>query len=497
MSLTKRSLNKVYPRLDEIANDRSCGYACDVSFGADPKLSKVQAILLEERAEQLGQSINNVPLARELSEFIRRVADPMAARIRPLALAPKIGCTADQILQACYVGIEVGLLNLSWDIICPVCQIAADNFNSLKHIESHVHCKVCNLEFKPDFADSVEAIFSVHPEIRDVERKTYCIGGPYHAPHVLAQNCLLANQQVDVGVALRAGRYGISGPQLSVLGTLDVEDDAVASRAEFVIGGDVTAGLPTLRSGDACVSVKNQTELEVLVRLEQRANRDDALSAAIASQHSLFRKLFPADVRVAEQLVGMSRAYLLGFRHVEADGLLEQIGDIQVREHWARLQELIPTEQPGCKIIECTHESLIASFDVLEDLLGTLLVLICDGQAKSTIPVAESCFAVSLGEVLTGTAANQPTTFGKTVRESKKLLIELPASTLAMPRDIFETLQQRSGSTDIESVGNKQNESTQMRRAPRIGEQLLQRFELTDAADTDSVYVKLALREQV
>ena len=491
--LTKRSMDKVYARLEEIANDRSCGYACDVSFGVDPKLSKIQSRLLEERLEQLGQSINNVSLARELGQFIRRAADPMVARIRPLALAPKLNCTEDQALQACYTSIEAGLLNFSWDIICPVCRIAADNFISLKQIESHVRCKVCNVEFRPNFADSVEAIFSVHPEIRSVELKTYCIGGPFHAPHVLAQNSLLANQQVDVGVVLREGRYGIAGPQLNAHCELDVEDDAIASRAEFIIGGGADNELPTLRSGNACVSFKNETEMEVLVRLEQRANRDDALSATVASQHLLFKKLFPNDLRVVEQLVGVSKAYLLGLRHTQADALLDQVGDIQVRENWAQLQQIIPTEQPGCRIAECSHESLIASFDKLEDLLSTLLTLLSAGQAKTSIPTGECCFAVQMGEVMTGITANQPTTFGKTVRQSKKQLSDLSANELAVPRDIFEVLQ-RSGAMAAEAVKTSKGELSQTQRAMNICELLLQRFELTDEAGTDSSFVKLALK---
>ena len=396
--LTKRSLNKVYPRLEKIANDKSCRYACDLSFGANPKLSKVQASLLDERVAQLGQSINNVSLATELGEFIRRVADPMAVRIRPLTLAAKFRCTDDQVLQACFAGIDAGLLNFSWDIICPVCRIAANNFGTLDQIKSHVHCQVCNLDFKPDFADSVEAIFSVHPEIRFLELKTYCIGGPFHAPHVLAQNLLLAGQQTDVGVVLKAGRYGISGPQINMPGNLNVADEAVAERVEYIVGGSLHAELPTIRSGNACVSFKNRTDVEVLVRLEQRASRDDALSATIASQHSLFKKLFPNEVKTVEQLVGVSRVYLLAIRHTQAATLLDQVGDIQVRENWAQLQQTIPSDQVGREIVECTHESLIVSFDLFDDLLSTLLTLLTDSPAKLTMPVHECCFAIAMGE---------------------------------------------------------------------------------------------------
>ena len=492
--LTKRSLDKVYPRLDKIANDRSCGYACDVSFGAEPKLSKVQTKRLEERVEQLGRSIHDIALANELGDFIRRVADPLAARIRPLALAPKLNCSEDQMLQACYTSVEAGLLNFSWDIICPVCRVAADNSSSLKQIEAHVHCKVCNVDFKPSFADSVEAIFSVHPEIRDVELKTYCIGGPYHAPHVLAQNRLLASQQVDVGVALRAGQYGISGPQLDTLGKLNVEDDAVASRAEFIIGGDTGHDLPTLCSGNACVSLINQTNIEVLVRLEQRTSREYALSATAASQHPLFRKLFPSDVKTVEQLVGLSKVYLLAFRHTEADTLLDQVGDMQVRENWSQLQQLIPTDRLGCEIVECTHELLIVSFSLLDVLLSTLLKLLTDSPTRS-IPVDECCFAILLGEVMTGTAANQPTTFGKTVRNSKKLLTELSANELAMPSTVYGTLLQTELATN-EIDGESEPEPAQSQPATNPSRQLLQYCESSGVknTETDATFVKLALR---
>ena len=38
-----------------------------------------------------------------------------------------------------------------------------------------------------DFANSVEMIFRVHPEVREADLGVYCIGGPSHSPHVVAQ----------------------------------------------------------------------------------------------------------------------------------------------------------------------------------------------------------------------------------------------------------------------------------------------------------------------
>ena len=482
----KRKLDKVYARLAKIAIDESCGFACDLSFGAEPKLTKAQSDCLDERTLRLGQLIKNAPLARRLGEFIRRVADPMAVRIRPLDLADKLGCQDDQALQACFTSVEMGLLNLCWDIICPVCRVAADNVSGLAQIESHTHCKVCNIDFEADFAKSVEAIFCVHPDIRKIEKKTYCIGGPFHAPHVLAQNRLLVGQHVDVGVALNPGRYAVTGPQLDRQAEIEVEADAVMHRAEYVIGSDGSQDMPTVCAGSACVHIENQSDIEVLVRLEQQSKREKTLTASRASQHTLFKKLFPADVKTAEQLVGMANVYLLAIRHTEADALIDQVGDVQVRENWSQIQSLFPVEDAGCRIVECNHELLIASFGMLEDLCTIFLKLLDNAAAatgKARIPINECCFTVQSGEVMTGAAGNQPTTFGKPVRDTRKLLSQMSAGEFVLPSDIYKLMNRPTAGEEGTFVAT-QSEPV-----------LSQWMELIDQRPEQPV-VKMALRER-
>ena len=57
--------------------------------------------------------------------------------------------------------------------------------DTLRAIAEHAHCEACHLDFQLDFANSIELIFRVHPEIREADLGTYCIGGPAHSPHVL------------------------------------------------------------------------------------------------------------------------------------------------------------------------------------------------------------------------------------------------------------------------------------------------------------------------
>ena len=429
--MTKRSLDRVYSRLEQLANDDSCRYACDFSFSKPTRLSSLQLKNLAQRSEQLASKISNRPLAKEFSKLLQAVAQPFAARIRPIPLAEKLECSVEESLRICLNSVEVGLLNMYWDIICPICRVSSGKASSLSRIQAHGHCEVCNLDFEIEFSKSVEVVFSAHPEIRPTEQKTYCIGGPYHAPHVLAQNRLLATQFVDIGTSLTQGSYEVCGPQIAEPAEIKVNDQAVASRAEVAVGVPSAPALPDLRSGSTCIHIENQSNIEILVRLEQTTGQSESMTASTACQHPLFKKLFPSEVIAPENLVDLSNVYLLAIKHLNSDALIDQVGDIQVRNYWTELQNKFPVDTEGCEIIECTHDSLMVSFGLIEHLLGVLNSIFTE-KSDDGIPISECCFAINSGEVMTGGQANQPVAFGKTIRRTSQMLTKASVHSLVL-----------------------------------------------------------------
>jgi serine/threonine protein kinase len=445
--MTKRSLNRVYAQLEEIANDKSCGYACDVSFSKPIKLSPAQQKLLMGRQEELATHVSNRKLTLEFAEFLGTVSDAFAARIRPIPLAEKLNCSLEESLQICLRGVEVGLVNMSWDVICPVCRISASNVSSLTRVQGHSHCEVCNLDFEVDFSKSVEVIFSVHPEIRQIELKTYCIGGPFHAPHVIAQNRLLANQFVDVGTVFAPGNYEICGPQIIQQTAIKVRQDAIASRAEVVIGGVSATQLPDLQPGAACIHIENESQSEILVRLEQAADREASVTAATACQLPLFRQLFPAETVEPAGLIDLSNVYLLAIKLLDAEALIERVGEIQVREYWTQLQTELFPESPDGEVIECTHESLLIKFNVFDQLTETLNSILSLKNPQG-LPVEQCCFAISSGEIMTGSQTNQPVAFGKTIREIKRTLSNVTQCSVVLPSNLYQMIASSDSISD-------------------------------------------------
>ena len=115
-----------------------------------------------------------------------------------------------------------------------LCQVT----DTLREIAEHAHCEACHLDFELDFANSIELIFRVHPEIREADLGTYCIGGPAHSPHVVAQMRVAPRERIELELELPEGSYRLRGPQLPWSADFRVEKTASARRWDI----DLAAG---------------------------------------------------------------------------------------------------------------------------------------------------------------------------------------------------------------------------------------------------------------
>ena len=82
-------------------------------------------------------------------------------------------------------------------------------------MKDHGKCEACQLDFELDFANSVEMIFRVHPEVREADLGVYCIGGPAHSPHVMAQVRVAPSERIELDLGLSEGKYQIPRPAIA------------------------------------------------------------------------------------------------------------------------------------------------------------------------------------------------------------------------------------------------------------------------------------------
>jgi class 3 adenylate cyclase len=373
--------------------------------------ARLQAV--QERLLDLGLDSDAV---HRLCDFVRWAPAQAVARIRPRALARRFRLDHRDMLRACLHGAREGLLLLLWDIVCPRCRIPSSVAESLRVIAERGRCDVCDVDFEHDFGSSVEVIFRVHPQVRPSDLGTYCVGGPGHSPHVLAQVALAAGERFEMDLGLDEGSYEVRGRPFTSAWSFRVQHGARLSRWEVAL----RAGLPAAQdrhvaSGRQRLVLANDYDREVLVRLERGGNREEAITAAEVATTALFRELFPAEILAPGLLVGVGH---VAFLFVELCDAWATAAEADV---FAALSRLRTTAEEhgtlhGGAVVKLHGDGVLLSFHDVASATRAAAALHAQPDARAWR------IAVHAGPALATTINERLDYFGRTVRDAAALL---------------------------------------------------------------------------
>jgi eukaryotic-like serine/threonine-protein kinase len=407
---TRRKLDRVYRRIDEVLRHKAGAGLVD-AFEEPARLSGAAQRRLDEGLDALARHAIDPHVVEQLGAYLATAPAQEVSRIRPIALARRLGLDAEEVCNACLHATRAGLLTLSWDLLCPLCRIPSQLEDTLKAVRDHAHCPACAVDFEVDFSRSVEMIFRVHPSIREAETGTYCIGGPAHSPHVVAQVRVAAGERLELPLELAEGAYRLRGPQLPSAVDARVERGLYPSRWEVDLGRLESAQVVVLRVGAQMLALANTHHQELVVRLERTAPRDDALTAARAASMALFRELFPGEVLGPGQLVSVSTITLLATELAGIRGLAERDGENRafdvLHEHLRQVDSL--ARRHGGALLKAVGDGAIAAFHEPAGAVRVALELACPAEADLRL-------AVHRGPALAATINDRLDYFGGSVR---------------------------------------------------------------------------------
>jgi serine/threonine protein kinase/class 3 adenylate cyclase len=425
----RKRLEAVYRRIDATVQAQATGggaMAVD-PFEEPPRLAGSKSARLERLLNRLVEQGVDSTVVERLGEYLARGASQDIARIRPLALAERFQLDPNQVVAACLYGVREGLLELHWDLLCPLCRTSSQVIDTLRAIREHGRCEACNLDFRLDFANSVELIFRAHPEVREADLGTYCVGGPAHSPHVFAQIRVAPFERIELELDLPEGSYRLRGPQLPRAVDFHVSAAATMRRWEIELAApaDLEAA-GTLRPGGQVLVLKNRHDRELLVRIERTVSRGDALTAARAASLALFRALFPGEVLAPGQLATVSTATFLltALDPSQADALYQELGDAGafgvLHAHFERLSSAI--RQGGGAVVKTLGEGVLAVFSDVAAAARTALELPDHLAASDTIRSLRLRVAIHRGTTLAATLNDHLDYFGATTRQAAAIL---------------------------------------------------------------------------
>jgi class 3 adenylate cyclase len=292
-----------------------------------------EARLSEIRERLLAGGLDRAGLDR-LVEWIRTGDSEDLQRIQVRERARAWSVDEQELLRVFLHATRAGMLDLSWDVVCPHCRGVTGTTGQLGDVPAHGACESCSIEFETSGDEAVEITFHVHPSIREVSRVMFCSAEPANKDHIRMQRTVPPGAAVEVAPTLAAGRYRLRLQREKRYGYLDV-GTGTASAVDWRAADDpseVAAGpAPTLRL------VNDAAEAQTFV-LEAARWNDIALRPGRLLSFQEFRDLFSDEYLGADVQLSIGEQTILFTDMVGSTALYAQRGDpaafVEVKRHF-------------------------------------------------------------------------------------------------------------------------------------------------------------------
>jgi hypothetical protein len=423
------NLDRLYRRIDAFVAEGK---------GADPfeelcKPTAAQRRQVESAARRLIEREFDPELVSRLSLFVMCEPVKRLERMRPFEMADAWGVDREGMLELLLHGAYTGLLELSWDAICPRCRIAHESFEHLDRLSSASRCIPCGTEYERDLVESVEIVFRPHPDVRHASPSTYCVGAPALRPHVLAQQRVAPGETRVVKLDLAPGDYVValdwpqrvfelwaSGSGFMSVCDVDVRDDALDVRPAVVLAGSVE------------LRICNETKGEQVVRVERAKGRADTVTAAMVMTRPSFQELFSEELLAEHQPVSVRRMAFAFLDLQERSRLFAERGDTGAWAAMRRLDGIVADAlraHPGT-LVPAPLGVYAMAFGAAEDAFEAVWSVL-QTWSKEQVP-APLRAAVHEGACIAITRERRIEYFGRTVHRAYALLEDAPASGIAL-----------------------------------------------------------------
>ena len=130
---------------------------------------KINEKLLDQKLEELEKSRSWSPrVIAKLENSIRFEDDFSLFRINPLKFGNEKNISEQEAIDLFLYGSKAGLFDMNWQLLCPKCGDVVESFSTLRALNKHYHCNLCQEDFEATLDDYIEISFTIAQPIRDI-----------------------------------------------------------------------------------------------------------------------------------------------------------------------------------------------------------------------------------------------------------------------------------------------------------------------------------------
>jgi class 3 adenylate cyclase len=354
----------------------------------------------------------------KLESFLRSDDEWALFRANPYAFAEERGVNADEAVDLFLLASKVGLVQMTWSLLCPGCGAAVQSFASLKSVCASFHCALCSVDVETSLDEYVHVGFTVSPRVRAIPahdpqalpaddlyfrwfftREARLARGGDRFVELLRKLCVATfwlepgeTRSVDLTAetGLLAAYEMSTGSQfVQVIDATRTEPNApihnkVGSARALPVLVDVAPGPLTLvfendtaQRGAVMIHGRPQAivdEYQARLARGQTNNRtfDPFLSGRRLLTSHTFRQAFGTEIIKASDGIGVRDVSILFTDLKGSTALYDRIGDLRafalVNQHFDRLSRAI-TRHHGA-VVKTIGDAVMASFETPADAVS-------------------------------------------------------------------------------------------------------------------------------
>ncbi len=234
-------------------------------------------------------------------------------------------------------------------------------------------CSSCNVKFRVDLENNVEARFTPNRAVRATSVAKWCTGGPMNTPHVLAQVVLKGGESRPLSLDLPEGRYGIR--PAGVMEPIALEIGPGGTEAEIRVGAQGAEPVRVARGGR--LTLRSELGGPLKVGIERAARSDAHATAAEITAFQEFRDLFATEALAPGVEMSIGTLAIMFSDLKGSTALYERIGDAPayalVRKHFEFMTERIRAHHGA--IVKTIGDAVMAVFRKADDAVRCALTI--------------------------------------------------------------------------------------------------------------------------
>jgi class 3 adenylate cyclase len=429
----------------------------------------------------LRQSADDAVVAM-LERMVREAPDHALSRMNALDLARNAGLGEEPVIAGLLQAVGLGILEMTWSVVCPSCAGVLSANKSLKTVNStQYHCAFCSLVSETTLDNLVEVTFTVSPRVRKIAahdadalplaeyyRQVFfssAIDLPADIDGLLREVTLETvdlppGERAILSLQVPAGMLIVFDPVTHTAQFLDVKGEETAERQNLSLifnKADVPVEAVTLRPGPLRLALENRTDERVLPAVWVANERLDtllmrrkpSLTAKRLLTNQTFRDLYRTDaLAIGQRLKILSLTFLFSDLK-NSTGLYEHVGDLVafdlVNEHFRMLQEIIASERGA--VVKTIGDAVMATFETPDRAIAAAIRM---REAMSELGAQRQQqdlllkMGIHEGSCLAVTLNGQQDYFGQTVNIASRVQGLAASRSIMVTEQVVENAETRS-----------------------------------------------------